>query len=506
MALTINTHPDEVITNAPEFDVTTDVVEGASFQDVRIRATIYAGGHSDPVAVLEQAKGLDDWNFFKNLKSLTGKADYAMGAGFRYKTAAGSAELLTAWTEANGDFTTFTTSGRTITSAITTGTYDYAKSNDLGSVVVGDVLMIGFQDVYSDSGANPIQAVYSAGSTPLGLNTSRNRYAGLSSGKLTGQHMYFFLAIGDNLNPYMYLGNDNAGTNLACTDITIRKISGEDSFKGNPGIYFKVKFEEVYENASDVTTIGDTEYSDTMLFIPMSVRPGESFSDFLITDATTEDIATRNVNGDVKYPFGAGLELRFFFITTCPWVRIEVVTDAGTSYVTGVCYGWGIIIISETTCTIVSADADIVIAVKTSNYALTLNSGTSTDLSILNDTKCYSDLKALSFVGALGEETVLFRGLPSEAGGAEKSFIKDQNRVRKVLKAYKRSGEILRTLYETEEMRRLLHELVYTGLPVWMYNEDFTDSYREVTVITDETAIEDQKSLIESEIEVEYYE
>ena len=80
MALTINTHPAEVITNAPEFDVTTSLSEDPTHQNLRIRATVYQGGVSSPVAVLEQAKGLDDWDLFDLLKSLTGKCDIAVGA------------------------------------------------------------------------------------------------------------------------------------------------------------------------------------------------------------------------------------------------------------------------------------------------------------------------------------------------------------------------------------------------------------------------------------------
>ena len=79
MALTINTHPDEVITNAPDFDVTTSLSEDASHQNLRIRATIYQGLNISPIAVLDQAKGLDEWDFFELLKSLTGKCDAAVG-------------------------------------------------------------------------------------------------------------------------------------------------------------------------------------------------------------------------------------------------------------------------------------------------------------------------------------------------------------------------------------------------------------------------------------------
>ncbi|MCK4815657.1 hypothetical protein KA005_07805, partial [bacterium] len=311
MALTINTHPDDVITNAPEFDVSTSLTEGPSYQNLRVRATIYVGGESEAIAILEQPKGLDDWNLFDILKAMTGKADVPMGAGFRYKSATVSAELLTGWTQDQGNFTTFSVSGRRIISAVTSGGggYDYAKSNDLGSVVAGDVIMVGLQVSYNDSGTNPFQLVYTDGSAPFGDNVNRNRYAGLNSGECRQQQMYFMLVMEDAATPFIFLGNDNDSTNLGAQENTIRKIT---DFKDNPCVYFKVKFQEVYENASDVTTIGDTEYTDTLMFVPIVVRPGEEFTDYLITDAgatLTDKIATRNIDGDIKYPFEHDLEL-----------------------------------------------------------------------------------------------------------------------------------------------------------------------------------------------------
>ena len=79
MALTISTHPEDQITNAPDFTVTTSLTEGASYQNLRIRATIYIGGESEAVAVLEQPKNLDDWDFLDLLRSFVGKADVAVG-------------------------------------------------------------------------------------------------------------------------------------------------------------------------------------------------------------------------------------------------------------------------------------------------------------------------------------------------------------------------------------------------------------------------------------------
>jgi hypothetical protein len=96
---------------------------------------------------------------------------------------------------------------------------------------------------------------------------------------LQKERVYFFHATDDDTVSAVTIGH-GAGANGNFTGtFSIHKIT---DFKNNPGVYFHVKFEEVYENASDVTTIGDEEWADTMLFVPVVLRPGESFSDYLM--------------------------------------------------------------------------------------------------------------------------------------------------------------------------------------------------------------------------------
>ena len=496
MALTISTHPTEVITNAPEFVVTTSLVEGASFQDLRVRATIYIGGETEAMAVLDNPKGINDWDLFSVLKSFAGKCDEPVGASNLNIQPGISAELLTAWENYLTGFSTFNASGREIITATSTPGAS-ARTNDLGAMAQGDIFIVANESDYADIGTPDFFWELDTGAkTNLQAQTL---YAGLTGGKLRANHIYILMAHITTTSPYIYLTAPSSTINVAGT-FSVHKIS---DFKNNPGVYFHVKFEEVYENASDVTTIGDEEWSDTLLFIPATVRPGESFSDFYITEA---DKSMLSRGESSMYKFGIGQEIRTMYASPSAYIRGVVVTDDGLTTVTDIPnMGWGMVVVNDN---IASIDAeDETVAVRIESVVLggaAIYSGTYTVIPC--EVNCYPDIRALSFVGDLAEESVLFRGLLSETGASAKSFTLDQNRIRKVLNAYKRTVMTLRTVYETEGLRRLLHELIYTKLPVWMFNEDFADNFREVTVISDETAIEDQVQLIESEIEVEYYE
>ena len=500
--ITISTHPAKTIINDPSFTVDTSLTEGASFQNLRIRATIYKGGQAEAVAVLEQPDGLNDFDFFDLLKSLTGKCNVVAGGSDFLIQPTLSAELLTGWIDGETEFDTFTTSGRTISSAIeASSNAAFAASNDLGSFSPGDIIIIGIENGFNNSGGENVKLVYTDSQSGGGSPIKECLYAGLDTGELQEDKIYFILVTASEATPFIALGNSSGDLNFNIIS-TIKSIS---DYKNNPGVFFSIKFEEVYENASDVTTIGDESWSDALLFVPTVLRPEEDFDSDYLMDVAANEFLTRTDEADQKYKFGIGMEMRIMFVSNTPYIKTLFTTDVGTttSVLTSNA-GWGILVISDNATDIDAEDENIIVAIQ--GFDPTDDElWQSESITINTELNCHPDLKALSFVGDLGEETVVFRGLLSESGAASKSYYRNQNRVRKVLKAYKFIRMLLRTLYESEEAHRLLHELIYTEKDVWMYDSDFTDNYREVTVVTDEVQIENQKELIESEIEVEYY-
>ncbi len=500
MALTINTHPNEVITNAPKFNVTSTLNESASIQNLRVRAKVYIRGYDDPQMQFEQAKGLDDWDLYEALRKFVHKRDNSVPNSSVRITSFVSSELLSSWTQYDGFMTTFNTSGRQIISAITGGaTRDWAQSNDLGTAARGDVFVVGVENNYTDTGT--VKAELSYGDDPSTV-IHKQQYAGLNYGELIPNHIYFFMAIGNDASPHINIGNPSPGLNFSGT-FTVHKITDT---KDDPGVFFWVCFEEVYENALGITTVSDTEYADCMLFVPVKVRPGESFSDYLnITAGAEKKFLTRAEDGDVVYKHNAGMELRAMFLTVCPWLRIRVTPDAAYTQVYNVVgTGWGFVVVNDSVINVDGDDETLELHVASQQSYGGADAGVVANMTINCDRKCYGDLRVLSFVGDLGEETILFRALPSENGRVTKEFYKTQSRIRKVLKVYARTNMILRTTYESEGLRRLLHQLISTDLPVWMFDPDMYDNYRVVTVISDDVPILDQDELIENEIEIEY--
>jgi len=146
MALTLNTIPGQIITATPNYNVTTSLIEGASYNNVRIRANVYIDGVIK--AVLEQPKGLADFAFFNILKAFCGRLNQAPHTVNPLTAPVLSSELLTAWTNHGAGFSTFTTSGRQISEAISAGAA-VARSNDLGALAAGDIIIVGTEYDYT---------------------------------------------------------------------------------------------------------------------------------------------------------------------------------------------------------------------------------------------------------------------------------------------------------------------------------------------------------------------
>jgi len=496
MSLTISAQPAMQITNAPEFTVTTSLTESASYQNVRVRATIYVGGQSSAVAVLEQAKGLSSWDFFELLKSFCGKLNTAALGASQLITPTLSSELLTGWTN-DGNFNVFTSTGRAISEATALpGVAAYAISNDLGTHGIGNVFVIAFENDFAQDSGDPILKLYN--NTTERVKITSDQFISLPE-----NNIFFWVSDEAITVPVVRIGSDETGGYTIEGTFSIKQIN---DFKNNPGVYFSVKFQEVYENTSNVTTISDTERSISYLFLPSKVRPGEDFDTDYVIDAADHKFLSRTEDSAGLYRFGIGMEMRILAACVAPYIQANILTDAGTLPVNAQNAGWAVVILNDTGSGVNADDTTIVLTLKSMNSAYAATHYTGPVIVITCETEDYLDPKSISFIGDLGEETILFRGLYTQTGKASKSFYQDQNRISKTLKAYRAVRMMLRTVYESEAVRLLLHELLYTESDVWMYDDDCDNNYRLVTVISDSTPIVDKKELIENEIEIEYYE
>jgi len=369
-------------------------------------------------------------------------------------------------------------------------------------MVPGDIFVVCCENGYNDSAG-------AGGEAYLGLDTNTGgtsldckvEYQGLSADKMTPNHIYFMMAHVTSSIPRLHFKSWGAAGGTAFTSFC-RKIT---DFHNNPGVYYHIKFEEVYENASDVTTTADVEWSDCGLFVPAQVRAGESFSDFLQAFPGGKKNLSRAEDSFFKPD--QGFELRVLTLAVGAYIRSKVVGDFGSYQKNDLPnVGWGMFTVNDVSAPgfdsgdeTVSVGIDCII-----NGGGIIYSGAYTVVPM--EQRCFPNMKLVNFVGALGDEQFLFRGLHTESGQAEKTYYKNLNRIRKVLNAFKRTRLKLRTLVETQAARRLLHEMTYTEQDVWMYDEDETSGYKEVTVIDDNVIVGDRNELFESSIDIEYYE
>lgn len=498
MAISIDTHPDIQITNAPQMTVNTTLSEDSSHQNLRIRATVYIGGQSVPVAILEQPDGLNDWDFFDLLKEFVGRCDATVGGSTLLVRPTLGSELITSWSNYLGGFEAFTTSGRELTAiADSNASGGYCRSNDLGSGVCGDVYVLALEDDWAVTTGIVKGRMINGSGTGYGGTA----FVGLDANGIKASNIYFFMLTGTETTPYVELYTAAGANSIFLGTPSCKKIS---DYKGNPGVYVMVNFTEYYENSSDVTTAGASVKSDCMLFIPARTRAGEVFTDFVMDAGGNNRFLGRSVNAGVPYKFGAGMEMRVLFASVSSFIRTFYYLGTNNTGSAVSNAGWGMLVINDNTISGLVATTETFYMVM-HGYETGLQWSSET-ITILCELNCYPDMRALAFQGDLGEETVMFRGYPTKTGKGQKEFTMDRQRIRKPLSSFQAMNMVLRTLYEMEGINLLMHELVTTLDPVWMYDSNYDDNYVEVTVITDEVVILDQDQLVENEIEIEFYE
>lgn len=482
MALTISNHPSKSVTNEPTVDVTTSLTEGASVQNVRIRAEVYVAGNTSKVATLEQTKGLDNWDFKKLLNNFIGRCDTALGGSVNMITPDVGSELLTGWFDAIGS-DTFSSSGREIT-ALTSSSEGGAISNDLGAQSIGDLLIIGIEDSYVNSGAT--EATFGLTTSPVVADTWP--FITKAANKI-----FFFTPVDDTYNSASYLTIGETGIDVELK-ATIHKIT---DLKNNPGVYFRVKFTEVAEDASGVISTGATAVTDTLLYIPAIMPTGEDFETDYLLSGTSSKFLNKGVRNGMKFIAGIGSEIRLLFATDETNLRSY---NSYGSYNTATGCGWGIIIGNDNT--LPSAGS--------ANVRVTANRGSiitiSESLNIQSDNKCYEDKEVLTFLGDLGEEIFNFTGGTDKGYAVEREVMKNEYGIRKPLSAYRKTEMDLYTGWIADDLLPLFLELLSTIQQVYMIDTDQDENIIEVSITDQSMKVKQRDQLRQHKIGIEYHE
>lgn len=501
MSLTIVSSPAKTVTNIPSYNVTTSFVEAAGYNNVRIRANIYIDGIVK--AVLEQPKGLADFNFYEALKAFCGKLNVAPQTNTPIIQPTYGDELLTGWT--NIDFTTFTTAGRAISAAVKASGTGWAKSNNLGALAVGDIVVIGTEHDY----------VITSGSAPLFyLNNSDLTEVGYESIIPIQSNIRFIMVTTALTAGQLYIGRPSGAQNWAGT-WTVKVIpAASTSHKGYPCVYFKVGFSEYYEDADGVTVVGDESLQSTLLFVPAQVEYEAIYGDYSIypyyhmgynwagkflNDSIRAGIEfKRSIKMDMRIMFVS--EETYFKVILSTTIRGTVTMSAKTNNM-----GWGFINFNE----LAVYGAEYMITTDTADTSIwlrasrALDSAMSEALAIKQLTKCYPKFYALEFTGRKGLEVITFKGSPTIKNLAEKEYYKNSNKINLPYLSDRKKEIILRSLYETEAYNEILWQLINSTSEVWLYDL-LIPYYKVIGIQNDETIEYDQSEMFINEITGEY--
>jgi hypothetical protein len=496
MALTISNHPSRPVTNEPSVDVTTSLTEGASYQNLRIRAEVFVAGNTSKVATLEQVKGLDNWDFSKLLKNFIGRCDAPVGGSERMITPDVGSELLTGW-DPDGDYDTFTFSGREITALTGSGPGDaVAVSNDLGGFSIGDLLVIGFEYIYTNTGADT--ATFGLSNTDVLVLDATNKWPFIDKAE---RRIFFYLPTDYEFETecHLTIGGENIDVTLLAT---IHKIT---DFKNNPGVYFRVKFTEVYENSSGVTTTGATAETDAMLYMPAIMPEGEDFNTNYLTSAggsSGSKFLNKSVRNGMQFINGIGMEMRLLFVTDEPVILPYDTQNASGSEKTGC--GWGMLVINDNIIAF-PENSNIQVAIFSKSGVTTTESIKETYRINLSN-KCYEDMQTLTFVGDLGEEIFYFTGGTDKGYKVERESMRKENGIMKHLSAYRKTEMDLYTGWVDEDLLPLFLELLSTVIQVKMIDTDQTDNVIDVTITDQAMNVKQREQLKQHKIGIEYHE
>ena len=199
MAFTTITLPELVI-NKASFVFTSGLVEGASYNNIRTRCTIYI--HGDIIAIIEQPQGLDNFNLTDILTSFCSKfsADFKSSTKIFTPISSGTNLFTGAWVN-SGTWASFTSANELAVSGTAHASIDgYARSTAF-ALTKGDVVVVCFT-----IGSTQTATIYMSltNSTTAGSGTVYeivNAGYGIPSGK----RMIYFTATENIANAYVWI-------------------------------------------------------------------------------------------------------------------------------------------------------------------------------------------------------------------------------------------------------------------------------------------------------------
>jgi hypothetical protein len=501
MALTISAAPARQWYPESKFTITTSLVEGASYNNVRIRASIMVNG--EIISIIEQPKGLDIFDFTNILKSYCGKFEYDFKSSTKIITPiAASTNLFTGvWVNVSSTFSTFSSASELLVSGTAGGSTSYCRSTAF-SYTKGDIICLNFTE----------------GST---IPASINVYLHNSTSSLTGyfegvsvntrfgrdERMIYLSADVDIATAYIWISVPASGGSFNFTVRTFKVTAAQMNTYNNPVAYYRAYFSEYYEDSSGVTTIGSTTFWNTMLFVPMQIQPS-SISSYLLKSNTSlfcsESVGIQNVTKHFKYN-KSYTHIRVLALPTKGYTPDLRTSIDGAGFVSNTFYhaGWFIVNIElESFLTPVNSKFIFFYQSESTQF--------SNEHEIELTSKCFPFPVQIDFKGKLGNEFIVLNGNRKKSiKNLEPEKYKNKYGVGIPISSQNVVSIEAQTNFQSEDYFNLLGELINTDkMPELIVENDTNYDFNYcVPVQIDETEIitNSDESPINAEVKITYY-
>jgi hypothetical protein len=506
MSLTI-TPPTTIITNKPIYTVDTSLIEDASHKNIRIRASIRID--AETVAIVEQPKGLTNFDFTKILDSFAGKLLYDHKSSSKIITPA--VEVITAaWT--NVDFTIFASANKNnFYGQIPSSGAAWVRSNSF-ALNKGDIVCFSTNTTTGFDG--------SPGTGYIRLTTSTTKDAGVIYQKaLTSSTVhsttFFIEAEATYANAYIWFGGESDGSYSIIGKVSCVKIpTGETAQYGRPCVYYRPVFQTYYEDASNVTQApsGELSYQDVFLYVPVKSANnisnyilGASNKRFLSKSAYVNDFL--NESPIVTFP-SSRYHNRVLGVTnlsygnTLFYTKAPSMTQLTVDFLHG---GWFFVNLENESFGELTDYTEFWLV-----YDYLFDN---TDMSYYHrlnvEQKCYPDPIILDFQGRFGNESVVLSGFKKNKILADKDFFYNEFGMSVPIYAKYLKQIVAGTLPQSEDFFELIGELISSEKTVLMQTDEPNnydhDNCVPVVIGNRNITTIDGIGMMENEIEITYW-
>jgi len=505
MALTINTQPDDFFCNSALFNVTTSLTEGASFQNLRIKAELYYDGVIIATKVLR--KGVSDFDFSEILRSLCQPYRPDLDSSLYYDLPGdpAGANLITSWSSAIYPFDAFTASGANITAMTESGSaFAQAQSNTF-SITAGKYYVLRVPAQTIDSGT-PVNITFDQDPTVI---THHKKTVGRDSVSI-----YLFCSTRTSATARLFLTNASGNnTDYSDMDIELFELPSEPRM----GALFGVEFTEQYENASDVTTEGGSAASRQFYFFDL-----EGTIDDYICDSSTKRLLVNYpedpAGQDALYFFNhnAGndwAEVQINFLSYLPNLQGDYYTYTGFRSIGGSggsgtgasdsknYFGYGAFILNKNNTDINSAINEIYVTL--ANYDTSVAASAYHFIRRVNKPVCPEMIRLewTNRQGGIAQFT--FSGGIEEIRKVERTSYRNSSNKNRTARTLKFTEKRLETDYQVKEILALVSEIIESKT-VYKYDTvDGVETRTEVFVVSDSMRVQRDKDQLVGEITIE---